>query len=89
MFSLTANPALHWLAPLHPTPKFQAFGFDERLYRGYVSVLILRGIGVYPQLARQYVQEQTDRDSAILASDAFFLHRRRLCLASHLGDRAP
>ncbi len=67
-----ANPALHWLAPLHPTPKFQAFGFDERLYRGYVSVLMLQGIGVYPQLARQYVQEQKDLDSAILPPTRFF-----------------
>jgi hypothetical protein len=67
-----ANPGLHWLAPLHPTPKFQAFGFDEKLYRGYVSVLMLRGIGVYPQLARQYVKEQTERDTAILPPTRFF-----------------
>lgn len=66
------HSALRWLAPLHPTPKFQAFGFDEKLYRGYVSVLMLRGIGVYPQLARQYVHEQTARDSAILPPTRFF-----------------
>ena len=67
-----ANPALHWLAPLHPTPKFQSFGFDEKLYRGYVSVLMLRGIGVYPQLGRQYVKEQAERDTAILPPTRFF-----------------
>ena len=67
-----ANPALHWLASLHPTPKFQNFGFDEKLYRGYVSVLMLRGIGVYPQLGRQYLKEQADRDTAILPPTRFF-----------------
>ena len=67
-----ANPALHLLAPLHPTPKFQAFGFDEHLYRGYVSVLMLRGIGVYPQMARHYVQEQTHLAAAILPPTRFF-----------------
>jgi dolichyl-phosphate-mannose-protein mannosyltransferase len=67
-----AHPTLHWLAPLHPTPKFQSFGFDERLYRGYVSVLMLQGLGVYPELARHYIKEQTDLDSAILPPTRFF-----------------
>ena len=67
-----ANPALHWLAPLHPSPKFDGFGFDEKLYRGYVSVLMLQGIGVYPELGRHYVQEQTRLDAAILPPTRFF-----------------
>ncbi len=66
------HPALHWLAPLHPSPKFDGFGFDEKLYRSYVSVLILHGIGVYPDLARHYVQEQTNLASAILPPTRFF-----------------
>src|SRR5437868_10432372 len=60
-----SNATLHWLAPLHPSPKFDGFGFDEKLYRGYVSVLMFRGIGVYPELGRKYVQEQTKLESAI------------------------
>ena len=67
-----SNTALHWLAPLHPSPKFQAFGFDEKLYRGYVSVLMLQGIGVYPELGRHYVQEQTKLESAILPPTRVF-----------------
>ncbi len=66
-----AHPALHCLAPLHPTPKFQSFGFDEHLYRGYVSVLMLRGFGVYPAMARQYVQEQTNVTMAMLPPTRF------------------
>ena len=66
------DPALHWLAPLHPSPKFDGFGFDEKLYRGYVSVLMLQGIGVYPELGRHYVQEQTKLDAAILPPTRFF-----------------
>jgi hypothetical protein len=66
-----ANPALHWLAPLHPTPKFQALGFDEKLYRGYVSVLMLHGLGIYPELAGYYVQRQKNLDSAILPPTRF------------------
>jgi len=66
------NATLHSLAPLHPSPKFNSFGFDEKLYRGYVSVLMLRGIGVYPELGRHYVQEQTKLESAILPPTRFF-----------------
>jgi len=67
-----ANPALHWLAPLHPTPKAQTFGFDERLYRAYVSVLMLQGLGVYPEMSRHYLQKRGDLDSAILPPTRFF-----------------
>ncbi|MEO6969418.1 MAG: phospholipid carrier-dependent glycosyltransferase [Chthoniobacterales bacterium] len=67
-----SNTALHWLAPLHPSPKFDGFGFDEKLYRGYVSVLMLQGFGVYPELGRHYVQEQTKLESAILPPTRFF-----------------
>lgn len=67
-----AHPALHWLAPIHPAPKFQEFGFDERLYRNYVSVLMLHGIGVYPAMVRHYVEEQTALPSAILPPTRFF-----------------
>ena len=66
------HPALHWLAPLHSTPKFQTFGIDEQLYRGYVSVLMLHGIGVYPELAQHYVEEQTSLPAAILPPTRFF-----------------
>ena len=67
-----AHPALHWLAPLHPTPKFQTFGIDEQLYRGYVSVLIQHGLGVYPAMANHYVETQTALPSAILPPTRFF-----------------
>jgi hypothetical protein len=67
-----AHHALHWLAPLHPTPKFQTFGIDEQLYRGYTSVLIRHGIGVYPAMANHYVEAQTALPSAILPPTRFF-----------------
>ena len=54
-----AHPALNWLAPLHPTPKFQTFGIDEKLYRRYISAFIRRGLGVYPAIAKRYVEQQT------------------------------
>jgi hypothetical protein len=66
-----AHPLLNWLAPLHPTPKFEEFGFDERLYRAYVSVLILQGLTAYPEMARHYVQEQAELPSAILPPTRF------------------
>jgi hypothetical protein len=65
------NSVLHWLAPLHPTPKFKIFGFDERLYRGYVSVLILNGMGAYPEMARHYVQQMQGTAAAILPPTRF------------------
>jgi 4-amino-4-deoxy-L-arabinose transferase-like glycosyltransferase len=67
-----ANPAFHWLAPLHPTPKYQTVGFDEWLYRGYVSVLVRHGLGVYPEMARHYLQKQEAIDSVFLPPTRFF-----------------
>ncbi len=66
-----ANPAFHWLAPLHPTPKAQTFGFDEQLYRAYVSVLMLHGLSVYPEMSRHYLNKQRNLDSAILPPTRF------------------
>ncbi len=66
-----AHPALNWLAPLHPTPKFQTFGVDENLYRRYVSALMLRGLGSYPAIAKRYIEQQTAFSSAILPPTRF------------------
>src|SRR5712691_11903987 len=46
------HPAWHWLAPLHPTPKFTQVGIDEKLYRAYVSTLMIDGAGTYSTLAQ-------------------------------------
>ena len=63
---------LSLLAPLHPTAKFQTFGFDEKLYRRYVSVLMGNGLGIYPAMAKHYAEEQAKLPAAILPPTRFF-----------------
>jgi hypothetical protein len=66
------HPTLHWLAPLHPTAAYQELGFDEGIYRAYVSTLILHGLTSYPDLADNYLQEQKSMSMAILPPTRFF-----------------
>ncbi|MGI8431145.1 MAG: phospholipid carrier-dependent glycosyltransferase [Chthoniobacterales bacterium] len=69
---IPSRPALHWLAPFHPTPMFETFGIDERLYGGYVGILILQGPLTYPAMAQHYVEQQSALTSAILPPTRFF-----------------
>ena len=41
-------------------------GFDEGLYRGYLNVIIDKGLGVYPEMVQEYVEMQGKMDQAIL-----------------------
>jgi Dolichyl-phosphate-mannose-protein mannosyltransferase len=66
------HSSLHWLSPLHPKPKFQEVGFDEKLYRAYVNVLTQAGLESYPALAEHYVETQRILPSAILPPTRFF-----------------
>ncbi|HXA09361.1 MAG TPA: phospholipid carrier-dependent glycosyltransferase [Chthoniobacterales bacterium] len=66
------HPTMHWLAPLHPTAKFQVLGFDEGIYRAYVSTLILHGLASYPAMADTYLQKQRSIQTAILPPTRFF-----------------
>ncbi len=63
--------ALQSIAALHPQPGFQNIGFDEGLYRGYVSSLDAAGLASYPDLAERYVVDQTRLPAAILPPTRF------------------
>jgi 4-amino-4-deoxy-L-arabinose transferase-like glycosyltransferase len=58
-------PLWRW-ATLHPTPKFDAVGFDEGLYRGYVSSLISGGLIAYPEIVDHYIDVQQKLTGSIL-----------------------
>ena len=63
--------ALRSIAALHPQPGFQITGFDEGLYRGYVTSLDVAGLSSYPDLAEHYISEQTRLPGAILPPTRF------------------
>jgi hypothetical protein len=58
-------------AALHPQPGYSTMGFDEGLYWTYVKNLKVTGLGAYPDLAEQYVVEQTRLPDAILPPTRF------------------
>jgi 4-amino-4-deoxy-L-arabinose transferase-like glycosyltransferase len=62
----SANAPLHPLEALHPAPKFDAVGFDEGLYRGYVSSLISGGLTSYPEIVDHYIEVQQTLTGSIL-----------------------
>jgi 4-amino-4-deoxy-L-arabinose transferase and related glycosyltransferases of PMT family len=64
-FSGDGNP-FHALESFHPEPKMNGIGFDEGLYRGYLNVIIDKGLGVYPEMVQEYVEVQGKMDQAIL-----------------------
>lgn len=70
LFSGESAP-LSFAAALHPTPGFQALGFDENLYRGYVDNLIRHGVTAYPDFAEHYIEVQTKLPGAILPPTRF------------------
>jgi Dolichyl-phosphate-mannose-protein mannosyltransferase len=67
------NPgsALHALEMLHPQPGFTGIGFDENLYRRYVTELSRTGLASYPDIAERYVAIQKRLDMAILPPTRF------------------
>jgi 4-amino-4-deoxy-L-arabinose transferase-like glycosyltransferase len=60
------NPVSFQLAALHTTPKFNAIGFDEGLYRGYVNSLIATGLTGYPDIVDHYIEVQKGLTGSIL-----------------------
>ena len=57
---------LHAIAAIHPQPAFTQIGFDEGLYRQYVSALIKDGVGSYPDIVQGYIDVQKQLPGSIL-----------------------
>ena len=49
---------LRFLSALHPAAKFDQIGFDEGLYRKYVSELSVAGLAGYPDIVDRYIEVQ-------------------------------
>src|SRR3954467_9941638 len=56
---------------VYPSASFTGIGYDEGLYRGYVSDLINHGITSYPDIAEHYVERQQKLPAAILPPTRF------------------
>jgi len=56
---------------IYPSSTFNAIGYDEGLYRGYVNTLITSGLTSYPDVAESYVELQTRLPAAILPPTRF------------------
>jgi 4-amino-4-deoxy-L-arabinose transferase-like glycosyltransferase len=59
------------LVRVYPSSSFTAVGYDEGLYRGYVTDLITHGITSYPDFAEHYVERQQKLPAAILPPTRF------------------
>ena len=70
----TDSGALQSFAAIHPAPAFQKIGFDEGLYRDYVTALDTSGLSAYPDLAERYVADQTQPTSAAILPPTRFLY---------------
>src|SRR6266404_1348490 len=57
---------LHAIAAILPQPAFTQIGFDEGLYRQYVSALIKDGVGSYPDIVQGYIDVQKQLPGSIL-----------------------
>jgi 4-amino-4-deoxy-L-arabinose transferase-like glycosyltransferase len=56
---------------IYPSASFTGTGYDEGLYRGYVTDLMTHGITGYPDLAEHYVERQQKLPAAILPPTRF------------------
>ena len=56
---------------IYPSASFTGIGYDEGLYRGYVSDLISHGITSYPDIAEHYVEQQQRLPAVILPPTRF------------------
>src|SRR6266404_5116478 len=66
VFAGSANP-LHPVEFLHPKPKMESVGFDERLYTEYVQKLATLGLSTYPLIVQDYVERQERIQRSILS----------------------
>ena len=58
--------ALQVVAPLHPNPAVTTVGFDENLYRIYVTSVIERGLTNYSEIVDEYIAHQKTLTGSIL-----------------------
>src|SRR5437868_8949105 len=56
---------------IYPSTGFTGLGYDEGLYRGYVTDLMNHGITSYPDFAEHYVETQTKLPAVILPPTRF------------------
>src|SRR5436190_8421401 len=56
---------------VYPSASFQGLGYDEGLYRGYVTDLTNHGITSYPDFAEHYVETQQKLPTVILPPTRF------------------
>lgn len=56
---------------IYPSAGFTGIGYDEALYRRYVSDLSTHGLGAYPEFAEYYVERQQKLPGAILPPTRF------------------
>jgi 4-amino-4-deoxy-L-arabinose transferase-like glycosyltransferase len=56
---------------VYPSASFQGLGYDEGLYRGYVTDLINHGVTSYPDFAEHYVETQQKLPTVILPPTRF------------------
>jgi 4-amino-4-deoxy-L-arabinose transferase-like glycosyltransferase len=56
---------------VYPSTSFHGLGYDEGLYRGYVTDLINHGVTSYPDFAEHYVETQQKLGTVILPPTRF------------------
>jgi 4-amino-4-deoxy-L-arabinose transferase-like glycosyltransferase len=56
---------------VYPSASFKGLGYDEGLYRGYVTDLINHGVTSYPDFAEHYVETQQKLATVILPPTRF------------------
>jgi len=64
--------SLHALQFLHLQPKMEGLGFDEGMYRSYVTKVIREGLGSYPEIVDDYIDSQTKLTGSVLPPVRFF-----------------
>src|SRR6195256_119492 len=65
---------------VYPSAGFTGVGYDEGLYRGYVTDLINHGVTSYPDFAEHYVELQQKLPAAILPPTRFlYIFSAYLC----------
>jgi 4-amino-4-deoxy-L-arabinose transferase-like glycosyltransferase len=57
---------LRFLSAVHPAARFDQIGFDEGLYRKYVSEVIIAGLTSYPDIVDRYIEVQKTLPGSIL-----------------------
>ena len=61
-----AGGSLESLRALHPQPAFTGVGFDENLYRTYVTAVVQGGLTSYPDIVEHYIAVQRTLTGSIL-----------------------